>query len=64
MNWRSGLVLLIVLSISLFTSAAAVPHEDQGGVSVTFVDADTVAGATAPEPARAEVDLRLQPSRY
>lgn len=63
MNWRSGLVLLIVLSISLFTSAAAVYHQDRTGVSVTFVDADTVAGA-GPEPARAEVDLRHQPSRY
>ncbi len=42
MDWRSGLVLLVVLSLSLLTSAALVPHQDGPGVSVTFVETDTV----------------------
>jgi hypothetical protein len=32
------LVLLIVLSVSLFTSAAPVPKPDAPGISVTFVE--------------------------
>jgi hypothetical protein len=37
-DWRTGLVLLIVLCVSLFTSASPVPQADTPAVSVTFVD--------------------------
>jgi len=37
-DWRTGLVLLIVLCVSLFTSASPVPRTDAPGLSVTFVE--------------------------
>ncbi|HYS00753.1 MAG TPA: hypothetical protein VET82_00205 [Candidatus Eisenbacteria bacterium] len=37
MDWRTGLVLLIVLCVSLFTSASPVP-QTESGLSVTFVE--------------------------
>lgn len=63
MPWRSGLILLIALAISLFTNTAG-GRPAGPGVSVTFLQADPVDISVAASPGRAEIDLPLRPPRY
>jgi hypothetical protein len=47
-DWRTGLALLVALSITLLTSAAPLPRRDPPAVSVSFIESPALEAGIAP----------------